>query len=87
MVVLSYDLVSDGIHVTEADICDKIPLPGSEGAEGEISQGQGHIVDVAVCALSLMGTNWPKCVREVWRILKSGYASLYHILYSKLTVI
>jgi len=25
---------------------------------------------VAVCALSLMGSNWPKCIREAWRILK-----------------
>jgi len=72
MIVHSYDLVSDGIYVVEADICDKLPLPGSEGIDGEASEGEGHIVDVAVCALSLMGSNWPKCVREVWRILKPG---------------
>jgi len=65
--VLSYDLVPDGVYVIEADICASIPLPGSEPDEGT---GEGHIVDVAVCALSLMGSNWPKCIREAWRILK-----------------
>ena len=65
--VLSYDLVSDGVYVVEADICATIPLPGSDPDEGI---GEGHIVDVAVCALSLMGSNWPKCIREAWRILK-----------------
>jgi ribosomal RNA-processing protein 8 len=68
--VLSFDLVSDGAFVIEADICDKIPLPGSEAADGEKSDGKGQVVDVVVCALSLMGTNWPNCVREAWRILK-----------------
>ena len=65
--VLSYDLVPDGVYVIEADICASIPLPGSEPDEGT---GEAHIVDVAVCALSLMGSNWPKCIREAWRILK-----------------
>ncbi|KAF8211249.1 methyltransferase-domain-containing protein [Mycena galopus ATCC 62051] len=68
--VLSFDLVSDGAFVVEADICDKIPLPGSEPAEGEKSDGKGQVVDVVVCALSLMGTNWTNCIREAWRILK-----------------
>lgn len=68
--VLSYDLVPDGVYVIEADICAGIPLPGSEPDEGT---GEGHIVDVAVCALSLMGLNWPKCIREAWRILKPAY--------------
>ncbi|KAJ6599197.1 putative uracil phosphoribosyltransferase [Mycena vulgaris] len=68
--VLSFDLVSDGMFVVEADICHKIPLPGSELAEGEKSDGQGQVVDVVVCALSLMGTNWTNCIREAWRILK-----------------
>lgn len=72
LTVLSFDLVSDGAFVVEADICAKIPLPGSEGAEGQKSEGEGHIVDVVVCALSLMGTNWPSCIREAWRILKPG---------------
>lgn len=65
--VLSYDLVADGMYVIEADICVNIPLPGSEPGEGS---GEGQIVDVVICALSLMGSNWPKCIREAWRILK-----------------
>ena len=72
MSVLSFDLVSDGVYVVEADICGKLPLPGSEGQEGEKCEGEGHVVDVVVCALSLMGTNWPTCIREAWRILKAG---------------
>lgn len=68
--VLSYDLVPDGVYVIEADICASIPLPGSEPDEGT---GEGHIVDVAVFALSLMGSNWPKGIREAWRILKPAY--------------
>lgn len=66
--VLSFDLVSDGNFVIEADTCAKIPLPGTE----EDSEDNGHIVDVVVCALSLMGTNWPICIREAWRILREG---------------
>ncbi|KAK7695545.1 hypothetical protein QCA50_000181 [Cerrena zonata] len=66
--VLSFDLVSDGNLVIEADTCAKIPLPGTE----EDSEDNGHIVDVVVCALSLMGTNWPICIREAWRILREG---------------
>ena len=72
--MLSYDLVPDGVYVIEADICAGIPLPGSEPDEG---MGEGHIVDVAVCALSLMGSNWPKCIREAWRILKPTYVPLF----------
>jgi ribosomal RNA-processing protein 8 len=68
MTVMSFDLVTDGAYVVEADICGEIPLPGSEGSEGE-----GQVVDIVVCALSLMGTNWPNCIREAWRILKRGY--------------
>ncbi|THH33567.1 hypothetical protein EUX98_g517 [Antrodiella citrinella] len=66
--VLSYDLVSDDAYVVEADICSRIPLPGGEDEEGTSSA----VADVAVCALSLMGTNWPKCIREAWRILNDG---------------
>ncbi|KAF7331895.1 Uracil phosphoribosyltransferase [Mycena kentingensis (nom. inval.)] len=68
--VLSFDLVSDGVFVVEADICARLPLPGSEPVVREKSTGQGHVVDVAVCALSLMGINWTRCVREAWRILR-----------------
>ncbi|TBU49052.1 methyltransferase-domain-containing protein [Dichomitus squalens] len=68
MSVLSFDLRSDDAYVIEADICSRIPLPGSEpSAEGE---GEAQVVDVVVCALSLMGTNWPVCIREAWRILR-----------------
>ncbi|EGO01861.1 hypothetical protein SERLA73DRAFT_177408 [Serpula lacrymans var. lacrymans S7.3] len=70
--VLSFDLVSDGAFVVEADICAKIPLPGSEPSPGKKSEGKAQVVDVVVCALSLMGTNWPQCIREAWRILKAG---------------
>lgn len=70
MTVLSFDLVSDNIYVIEADTCQKVPLPGSEGEQNEETAGEGQVVDVAVCALSLMGTNWPATIREMWRILK-----------------
>ncbi|KAI0952582.1 hypothetical protein AcW1_004621 [Taiwanofungus camphoratus] len=73
MTVLSFDLVSDGVYIVEADTCGKLPLPGSEDTEAvESGEGEGSVVDVVVCALSLMGTNWPNCVREAWRILKPG---------------
>lgn len=69
--VLSYDLVSENAFVTEADICTHVPLPGSE--ESEDGTGSAQVVDVVIFALSLMGTNWPKSVREAWRILRNGY--------------
>ena len=75
MSVLSFDLVSDDAYVIQADICSHVPLPGSEPASGEPSlevNGEGQVVDVVVCALSLMGTNWPGCIREAWRILRPG---------------
>ncbi len=62
--VLSFDVVSDGDFVIEADICDHIPLPGTE-------RGGGNIVDVVVFSLSLMSTNWPQSIREARRVLKS----------------
>ncbi|KAL4075992.1 methyltransferase-domain-containing protein [Scleroderma yunnanense] len=68
--VLSFDLLSDGVFITEADICSHLPLPGSEPLSEETTQGEGQIVDVVVCALSLMGINWPRCIREAWRILR-----------------
>lgn len=68
--VLSFDIMSDGEWVIEADICEKIPLPGSE-------TGGGRIVDVVVSALSLMSTNWPQCIRETRRILKDKYGLGY----------
>lgn len=62
--VLSYDLIRLPPYVMEADICQRIPLPGSEETE------EGQVVDVCVCALSLMSTNWVGCIRECWRVLK-----------------
>jgi ribosomal RNA-processing protein 8 len=80
--VLSFDLVSDGVYTVEADICARVPLPGSEGSVGEKGEGEGAIVDVVVCALSLMGTNWVRCILEAWRILKPGYEPSYLYLAS-----
>lgn len=67
--ILSFDLVSDGDFVVEADVCTRIPLPGSEAEDNDGAQ----VVDVVVCALSLMSVNWAGCIREAWRVLKMGY--------------
>ncbi|KAF8558827.1 hypothetical protein OG21DRAFT_1454778 [Imleria badia] len=72
LTVLSFDLVSDGAYVIEADICSRVPMPGSEPQSTVAIQGEAQIVDVVVCALSLMSTNWPKCISEAWRILRPG---------------
>jgi len=69
--VISFDLVSDNAFVVAADICDQVPLPGSEGISTTRPMGEGQVVDVVVCALSLMGTNWVVSIREAWRILKA----------------
>lgn len=71
LTVLSYDLVSDGEFVVEADICSKIPLPGCESGGSE-DGAAAQVADVVICALSLMSTNWVGCIREAWRILKPG---------------
>ena len=68
LTVLSFDLVSENASVIEADTCSKIPLPGGESVEDDDAQ----IVDIVVCALSLMSTNWVGCIREAWRILRPG---------------
>lgn len=72
--VLSYDLVRLSPYVMEADICQHIPLPGSEETE------EGHVVDVCVCALSLMSTNWVGCIRECWRVLKMRFTAHQNVL-------
>ena len=75
--VMSFDLVADHSFVVDADIFDRLPLPGSELDGDEVENpGQGHaqIINVVVCALSLMGTNWPNCIREAWRVLRPKYA-------------
>lgn len=75
--VLSFDLVSNNPYVVEVDICQTLPLPGSEGNEGATSDGEAHIVDVVVFSLSLMSTNWPQSIREAWRVLKPKYVCLF----------
>ena len=67
LTVLSFDLISANPYIIEADICGKLPLPGDES-----SNTAGQIVDIVVCSLSLMSTNWLHCVREARRILKQG---------------
>jgi ribosomal RNA-processing protein 8 len=37
--------------------------------------GSSEVVDVVVCCLSLMGTNWVGGIYEACRILKQGYVS------------
>ncbi|KAG8965796.1 25S rRNA (adenine645-N1)-methyltransferase, partial [Tulasnella sp. 419] len=66
--VLSFDLVSNDDYVVAADICEKVPLPG--GDEG------GKIVDLVLCSLSLMSTNWLGCIKEAKRILTDRYVQL-----------
>lgn len=65
--VLSYDLVAANPFIVATDICDKLPIPGSDDRD------EGQIVDVVVCSLSLMSTNWLNCIREARRVLKTGY--------------
>lgn len=75
LIVLSFDLVSQNSSgfVIESDICAGIPLPGEEDDDNTVtSDVKPQIVDVCVCSLSLMSTNWVGCVRECWRILKMG---------------
>lgn len=85
LAVLSYDLVSDGAFVVEADVCARVPLPGGEGDDEE-SERRAQVVDVVVCALSLMSTNWVGCVREAWRVLKLKCVYLMLPSLSKLTL-
>ena len=87
MVVLSFDLSSKDTSglVVEADICARILLPGKEDEVDE--QGgtlTGQIVDICVCSLSLMSTNWVGCVRECWRILRMGWVAFYFVSMLKL---
>lgn len=65
--VLSFDLVSQNPWIVPADVCTHIPLPGSEDPEQDANAA---VVDVCVCALSLMNSNWVQCLREARRVLK-----------------
>lgn len=62
--ILSFDLVSDGAFVVEADVCTRIPLPGSETEE---SKDGAQVVDVVVCALSLMSGMYQRGVEGAER--------------------
>jgi ribosomal RNA-processing protein 8 len=75
--VLSFDLVSDGEWVVEADICDRIPLPGKDDGK------QAQVVDIVVCALSLMNLNWIRCIREARRILKIGHVVVIFLIMAR----
>ena len=68
MTVLSYDLVSDGCYVVEADICENLPLPGSDSDDSQSSHGDGQIVDVVVCVLSLMASFHVSRLRRLVRV-------------------
>lgn len=87
-VVLSYDLVGDsGVEddgtgsegwVVRADFLTHVPLPGRPGGAGAVTKTKkkdphaSEIVDVVVCCLSLMGTNWVGGIYEAARILRQG---------------
>jgi len=69
--------------VVQADFLTNIPLPGRPGGGEEADEKPGRkrgkgkdvgseIVDVAVCCLSLMGTNWVGGIYEACRVLKHG---------------
>ena len=55
----------------DVDMCLDETHEGSEVEnEDDVS---AQVVDVVVCALSLMSTNWVGCVREAWRVLKTRF--------------
>lgn len=74
--------------VVEADFLNSVPLPGRPGgsswtsSRSEVVKGKrakkgsrsesSEVVDVVVCCLSLMGTNWIGGIYEACRILKQG---------------
>lgn len=65
--VISYDLVSVNEWVVAAQCAGVIPLPGS----GDDKKTHAAVVDIAVCCLSLMGTDWIKQIQEARRVLKA----------------
>ncbi|KAG0149454.1 hypothetical protein CROQUDRAFT_59217 [Cronartium quercuum f. sp. fusiforme G11] len=66
--VMGYDLVADREGwVVAAECSTKVPLPGCQA-----DSVQNAAMDVVVCCLSLMGTNWVGIILEARRILKHG---------------
>ncbi|OAV94062.1 hypothetical protein PTTG_27083 [Puccinia triticina 1-1 BBBD Race 1] len=64
--VFSYDLVADTEGwITVAECSTLVPLPGS--LDDRIGNG---MMDIVVCCLSLMSTNWVGMIFEARRILK-----------------
>jgi ribosomal RNA-processing protein 8 len=57
--IRSFDLIADANRRIEAADLAKVPLPDAS-------------VDVVVLCLALMGTDWPRFVREARRVLKPG---------------
>lgn len=83
--------------VVEADFLSSVPLPGRPGgsakATPDITTGKSkkakkaakeaasEVVDVVVCCLSLMGTNWIGGIYEACRILKQGYVATLSVFH------
>ncbi|KAI9622779.1 hypothetical protein H4Q26_015063 [Puccinia striiformis f. sp. tritici PST-130] len=66
--VFSYDLKADNEGwITVAECSSLVPLPGS--LDDRIQNG---LMDVVVCCLSLMSTNWVGIILEARRILRSN---------------
>ncbi|KAA1067212.1 25S rRNA (adenine645-N1)-methyltransferase [Puccinia graminis f. sp. tritici] len=64
--VFSYDLVADREGwITVAECSSLVPLPGS--LDDRVGNG---MMDIVVCCLSLMSTNWVGMILEARRILK-----------------
>ncbi|MBW0476804.1 hypothetical protein O181_016519 [Austropuccinia psidii MF-1] len=65
--VFSFDLVADSEGwVNTAECSSLVPLPGSH-----LDTLQNGMMDVVVCCLSLMGTDWVGMVLEARRVLRS----------------
>ncbi|KNZ51458.1 hypothetical protein VP01_3947g1 [Puccinia sorghi] len=66
--VFSYDLMADSQGwITVAECASRVPLPGSLD---DTIHGAPAMMDVVVCCLSLMSTNWVGFLLEARRILK-----------------
>jgi ribosomal RNA-processing protein 8 len=63
--VFSFDLVEKLPWIVAAQCSKRLPLSGSQDGTG-----QGALVDVVVCCLSLMGNDWIGMVQESRRVLR-----------------